>query len=498
VKKVYLFSTVLFVIGIVLWMPSIAQNQDRNVMNLDGDAHRPGFHFLPPANWMNDPNGLIYWKGEVHLFYQYNPNGAFWGTMHWGHAVSSDMVHWTHWPIALAPTPGGPDQDGVFSGCAVDNRGIPTLVFTGTNPEVQCLATSQDGLRSWEKFPGNPVISGPPPGLETTGFRDPCVWQEDGKWMMALGSGFKGAGGAVLLYESADLIHWKYLNPLLTGNPEETGTVWECPNFFPLRDKFVLIVSPIPLSKSIYFVGRYRDHKFIPETKGSLDDGGHYYAPQTFLDGQKRRIIFGWSWEGRSEKAQRKAGWAGIQSLPRLLTLRRDDKLEMQPVPELLTLRGKHSQWVNLVVEPSAHSSADIIRGNALEILLELDLSKSSRFGFKMFCSADEKEQTVVAYGRKNGKLTVDREHSSLDPECSKTLFSAELNPKDGEPLKLHIFLDRSVIEIFANDTICLTSRVYPTRTDSLGVKLFSEGGRALVKSLDTWEMKSTRQLSEK
>ena len=116
------------------------------------DPHRPQYHFLPAANWMNDPNGPIYWQGQYHMFYQYNPNGAYWGDMHWGHAVSPDLVHWKHLPVALAPTAGGPDKDGVFSGCAIVDGGVPTVLYTGVNPEVQCLATSDDRLINWEKY----------------------------------------------------------------------------------------------------------------------------------------------------------------------------------------------------------------------------------------------------------------------------------------------------------------------------------------------------------
>src|SRR5215472_7642889 len=133
------------------------------------DPQRPRYHFMPAANWMNDPNGPLQWKGEYHLFYQYNPNGAFWGTMHWGHARSKDLVHWEHLPIALAPTPGGPDKGGVFSGSAFVNQGVPTLVYTGVDPEVQCLATSADIIH-WTKFNANPVIAGPPPEHKVTGF----------------------------------------------------------------------------------------------------------------------------------------------------------------------------------------------------------------------------------------------------------------------------------------------------------------------------------------
>src|SRR6476660_8485749 len=142
---------------------------------LAADPHRPRYHFLPPSNWMNDPNGLIQWRGRYHLFYQYNPNGAFHGTIHWGHAVSDDLVHWRDLPIALAPTPDGPDKDGVYSGCALDHNGVPTLMFTGVRPQVQCIAEAVDpndpDLVGWQKHPGNPAIPDSPPGMEVEGFR---------------------------------------------------------------------------------------------------------------------------------------------------------------------------------------------------------------------------------------------------------------------------------------------------------------------------------------
>src|SRR5262249_42399092 len=152
-----------------------------------------------------------------------------------------DLVHWKHLPIALAPTPGGPDWDGCWTGCLVDDGGVPALVYTGVSPEVQCLARSRDGGLTWEKEP-RAVIDAPPPGLQVAGFRDPCVWKEEGGFMMAVGLGIKGQGGAVLLYRSPDLGRWEYLGPLVTGR-KELGEMWECPNFFPLGGKHVLLVS---------------------------------------------------------------------------------------------------------------------------------------------------------------------------------------------------------------------------------------------------------------
>jgi len=161
---------------------------------------RPRYHFQPPTNWMSDPNGPIQWKGQYHLFYQHHPYSPLWGPIHWGHAVSTDLVHWTHLPIALTPTPGGPDADGCWSGCAVDDDGVPTLIYTGVSRDsacqaqyrqTQCLATSKDDLRTWQKDPDNPVIASPPAAYDVrvTGFRDPCVWKEDGAWYGVIGSG---------------------------------------------------------------------------------------------------------------------------------------------------------------------------------------------------------------------------------------------------------------------------------------------------------------------
>ena len=209
------------------------------------DPQRPVYHFLPPANWMNDPNGAIYWKGLYHLFYQHNPNDAVQDTIHWGHAVSEDLVHWRHLPIALAPTPDGPDRDGCYSGAAVDNNGEPTIVYHAV-PDGICLATSRDDLRTWEKSPQNPVIGQPSPG-------DPwsphaCgVWREDDTWYLLSGFGVGAARKALgvsrdacFMFRSKDLVHWEYMH-LLYEPGEESDCA--CPDFFPLGDKHMLLFT---------------------------------------------------------------------------------------------------------------------------------------------------------------------------------------------------------------------------------------------------------------
>jgi beta-fructofuranosidase len=453
------------------------------------DPHRPRYHFLPPKNWMNDPNGLLLHRGMFHLFYQHNPGAAVWGDMHWGHAVSQDLITWRNLPIALAPTPGGYDKDGVFSGCAVVNGAEPTILYTGTQPEVQALATSGDPLlERWQKHEGNPVIAAPPEGMDVTGFRDPCVWREGADWMMALGSGVKGKGGCVLLYRSPDLRQWEYLHPLAESSDLALGTMWECPSFFPLGDRHVLLISPIPLRKALWAVGRYADRRFVPERWGSLDDGGHFYAPQTFLDGANRRVMFGWSWEGRSREAQVKAGWAGAQSLPRVLSLREDGGLRQEPHPycQRLTRFGKSVKGLPIGDELQAELRSAAIEGNAGRLDVILEPGEAEEVGIGFYRSPDDAEETRVVFRVKEGLVKVDRSRSSLSPDQEQKEFTAPLRLAKGEVLNATLFLDRSLVEIYVNESCCLTTRVYPSRADSLGIQFFGGGKKTLLREA-TW-----------
>ncbi len=448
---------------------------------LAADPHRPQYHLLPPANWMNDPNGPIYWQGKYHMFYQYNPNGAFWGDMHWGHAVSEDMVHWKHLPMALAPTPGGPDKDGVFSGCAVIDGQTVTAIYTGVNPETQCIATSSGNLTDWKKFAGNPVIAAPPAGLEVTGFRDPAVWKEGDTWLMGLGAGFRGKGGTVLLYESKDLRKWNYLHPLITRrfhsgagakDPVDSGEMWECPDFFPIDNKHLLIVSTERVVD--YMLGSYINRQFYAETMGGVDFGS-YYAARTMTNTSGRRILWGWLTEGRPVEAQRAAGWSGVMSLPRELKLF-GSQLQTRPAPELENLRGKRL--------------GGDAAGDCLEIRAEIDPADAPLAGLKLRIAPDRSEQTLVYYDRDQRLICVDRSQSSTDRTADRSMQSGPFLLGRGEHLRLHIFLDGSVIEIFANDRFCLSARVYPAGPRSTGIALYASSGTANMLSFEAWEMR--------
>ena len=237
-------------------MTDVPHPDEATKRKLAGDPHRPRYHFLPPANWMNDPNGAIFWKGKYHLFYQYNPNGAFWGTMHWGHAASEDLVHWEHLPIALAPTPGGPDRDGCYSGHAVNNNGVPTFIYYG-NPEGNCIAIGSDDMLTWQKPLANPVIPHPPKGQEEWRPWDPCAWKEGDTWYSLSGGAAEGVGDTAFLFRSKDLVHWEYMHRFyeskLDKEPESDCAV---PDFFPLGDRYAL-AAPSAHGDGLEFLGAH-------------------------------------------------------------------------------------------------------------------------------------------------------------------------------------------------------------------------------------------------
>ncbi len=470
-----------------------------DLASLSQDAHRPRYHFLPPANWLNDPNGLIHWKGEYHLFYQYNPYNPWHELIHWGHAVSPDLVHWTHLPVALAPTPDSPDQDGCFSGCAVDHDGVPTIIFTGVRDgdQLPCLATGDINLRSLHKYPGNPLIASPPPDLDLVAFRDHSIWKEDDGWYQLIGSGLRNTGGTALLYRSPDLINWEYLHPLYIGDLDPTthiftGSMWECPDFFPLGDKHVLSVSVLDgdrLHFAIYFVGTYAGHKFTPIDLHKLDCGRSFYAPQSFTDQNGRRIMFGWLREMRDDAAQVAAGWSGVMSLPRVLSLRFDGMLDIRPAPELETLRGRHYRLSDLYLTQEHTPLSSDAHGDTLEISAEFEPGDAIEVGLTVRCSPDRAEQTRIYYNCAQERLYLDSTNSSLDPSTHGSQHSSPLSLASGETLHLRVFLDLSAIEVFGNDRVCLTDRIYPTRRDSLVVELLARDGIANLKSLDVWQM---------
>ena len=429
------------------------------------DPHYPRYHLRPAAYWNNDPNGPVQFRGQYHVFFQHNPYGEKWGNMSWAHAVSRDLVHWKHLPIALVPTPQTYDKDGIFSGCCVINDGVPTILYTGVSPECQCVATSGDGMVTWKKHEGNPVIPFRPQD-DLHGFRDPFVWKESGLWYMLIGSGIKGRGGTALLYRSGDLLDWEYMHPLCVG----FGENWECPNFFPLGDKHVLVVSPH--GPVMYSVGDYKDHKFAPGPWRRMDLGNPFYAPNCLQDDRGRRVMWGWVTGGGTKGKP----WCSCLTLPRALTLWGDGQVASRPAPELQQLRGKHWHFDEIALTPESAGLLPGAKGDCLEIIAEFTPGDAEAFGLKVRCADDGKQQTLIFYDRAGKQLVSGPQKGSFE------LLDGE------KTLKLQVFLDKSVVEVYVNDRQCMTSRIYPS-PGSVGVDLFARGGSVKVQSVDVWEM---------
>jgi len=470
----------------------LAENYDALWQRISQSPHCPIYHFVP-GNWMNDPK-LFFWNGAYHVFFQHNPNGPFWGTMHWGHTVSRDLVHWTPLPIALAPTPGGPDQDGCFTGSVVAVEDGFRIFYTGIPSlepfcQTQCMASSED-LISWEKYPGNPLNISKPDGFGPC-WRDPCVWKEGEDWFMLIGGEqWKGKGGVVFLYRSQNLIDWQYVHILHQGSREQVHSLsptaaayhFECPDFFPLEDKYVLLTTHAP--QTFWRVGSYTDHRFEMERFGVMDGGG-FCSAKTLIDDRGRRIAWGflwpgWGWIREPIPEAEQAGFSGVLSLPRELTILPDGGLGLEPVPELEALRGDHWRFEQLELHGDDEAEIvllDGVEGDALEMIVRFTPSTARVFGAIVRCSPDLDELTEITYDRD-----------------AQRLGGAPLELADEEELILRIYLDRSVIEAFANGRACQTLRVLTERDDRVRVGLLARGGVANVASVDVWKMKPTRK----
>lgn len=472
------------------------------------DPHRPAYHFTAPAGWLNDPNGLTQRGSEYHLFYQFNPYAPVHHRIHWGHAVSTDLVHWRDLPIALTPSE-GPDVDGCWSGVLVYDGDTPTIVYSGRHGdwELPCVATGSPDLVEWSKEPGNPVIAAPPAGLDVTAFRDHCVWREGETWRQLIGSGIRGQGGTAFLYESPDLREWTYIGPLLVGDsavgeasaPDWTGTMWECVDLFRIgadqpdaadggahRDILVFSAWDDGVTHHpLYWSGRYEGDRFTPAALHRLDLGGRYfYAPQSMRDESGRRLMFGWLQEGRSDSAAVAAGWSGVMSLPRLVTAAPDGSIHQAPAPEVDALRDEL-----LLAQSSVLDAApvEIVRGDQLDLELRLTIPDGGSATIAVRATTDDAEHTSLRLQRHGARaeLGLDRSRSSLDPDVDATPRGGFVPVDADGTVDVRILVDHSALEVFAGG-VPLTARVYPTRPDALGIRLSGDDVRADVR---VWRM---------
>lgn len=436
--------------------------------------YRPQFHYTSEAGWINDPNGFSKYQGEYHLFAQHNPYDSKWGPMHWSHATSRDLITWQHKPIALAPEEVYEMDLGCFSGTAIEHEGKHILMYTGCKgpqggplEQEQCIAIG-DGI-AYEKLEQNPVIGAKhlPDFVKVSDFRDPKIFKRDGKFYCLLGAQvFEEQVGTMLLYKSDDLIHWEYVGETLRAPKDGSmGIVFECPDYFRIGGKDVILTSPIEmprqgyrynnLSSAVYFVGQmnWETGAFTVEHYDEIDGGFDFYAPQTLEDDNGERILIAWAqmWKRNFVTDELGHGWAGSMTLPRKLSLI-NNRLYQAPIHTLATYQKEKAECVEALSQHLYRlvAEVDLESGNSFE----LELLKTNSGSVKIIY---DKETKAISIDRHQSLFKLDR-HRREAGVNNRRVIQLEEAPT----LKLDIIVDKSIVEVFINDgRYTMTSNYY-------------------------------------
>ncbi len=470
------------------------------------DPHRPLYHFVSPEGVCHpfDPNGSIFWKGQYHLMFIFQNSK---GGHCWGHAVSKDLLHWRILLPALEP---GDGDRGIFSGNAfVNKEGVPTILYYGRKAGA-CIALAQDdNLIEWKKLDSNPVVRELKTNDPDFGKYRPCDphgWVDGDTYYTIFGGDPTGMMATV--FKGQELDKWDYVGKLLAhtidGIPLDEDI--SCPDMFRLDGKDVLVCISHPLGCR-YYIGEWKDEQFYPESHAMMNwSGGRFFANDSFLDDQGRRVLIAWIGEALLEEGKEELGWAGVMSMPRVLTLAEDDTMRIKPIKEVKGLRMNPRVHKNISLAEGAEVALKDIAGDCLEIKLEIDPGSASQVGLRVRRSPEGEEETVIVYEPGSSKLILDVTKSSLGkyvrygterPHTAEggddvRVQKAPFEVAKGETFTLDIFLDKSIIEVYGDDRQCVTQRIYPSRPDALGVSLFCKGGSAKVHSLNAWDMAAT------
>ena len=478
----------------------------RSREKLHKDPHVPLYHFVSPEHRLNDPNGLCFWQGLWHMFYQgYPPEDP---RQHWGHVVSKDMIHWRDLPYAIYP---GPER-ACFSGSAIVDGDRVIAMYHGTTVGSMVAVSSDPLLLNWEKVTGKAVIPHSKPGEPKLPYNifDPCIWKKDGVYYaLTAGTLPNGPGGkpvrAEFLHRSKDLAKWEYMHPFLED--DRFGIVGDdgaCPYFWPIGDRHIMLHYS-HTSGGKYLLGDYdksRD-KFVVTYGSDFNFGpsgpGGVHAPSACPDGKGGVIVI-----FNMNPAKPTEGWNQIMSLPRRLTLIGKDDLGIEPAGDIESLRKDHQHVGAMTLPANEEVVLEKVRGSAMELIAEIEPKGASMLEMNVLRSPGAEELTKIrflperGYHRRGrsmplpGVISLDNTRSSILPDVrSRAAETAEVALAKGEPLKLRVFIDKTIVEVFANGKQCVALRVYPGRSDSVGVSLRAQSREARLRSLDAWQMKS-------
>ena len=511
----------------------------------EGDPHRPIYHYVNPENTLNDPNGLCFWQDRWHLFYQACPPED--PRQHWGHAISDDLIHWQDLPYAIYPNP----EERCYSGAALVEEDRVIAIYHGTKVGNMVAVSHDPLLLNWEKLTGAPVIPKASADGSPLPYRvfDPCIWKKGDHYYALSGSTLPHAASgkrtrANFLFRSPNLVDWEYLHPFVEDDRFTlVGDDGACPYFWPIGDRHILLFYS-HMSGGQALLGDYdteRD-KFVVTSHHDFNFGasepGGVHAPSATPDGKGGvNVIF------NMNPAKPTEGWNQIMTLPRRLTLQGTDKigrdtLLVEPAGDVESLRREHRQITDMTLPANQEIVLGSIRGNAIELMAEIEANDAPLFELNVLRSPGKEEFTRIAFYRERGfrdwerflswrqdmlaaategagagfvsnsllsasqreklaaatdsLISIDSSHSSLLPDVlSRAPETGPVFLERDEPLRLRVFVDRSVVEVFVNGKQCVAMRVYPGREDSVGVSLRSQGQDARVVSLEAWQMEN-------
>jgi len=458
-------------------------------------VERGKFHVTGAIGWINDPNGFSVYKGEYHLFFQYHPYKPVWGPMHWGHVKTRDFIRWERLPVALAPDMPY-DKDGCFSGSAIElPDGRQLLMYTGVREErqedgtlkpyqTQCLAVG-DGV-NYEKCEANPVLTAAdlPKGGSEADFRDPKLWREADSYWAVVGNRPADGSGSILLFHSEDAFHWQYKGRV-ASNHCQYGMMWECPDYFRLDGKDVLFVSPQEMSPmglefhagngTVCMIGQANEDKhLIRENVHAIDYGIDFYAPQTLLAPDGRRIMIAWmqNWDTARSQPSNARIW-GMMTLPRELRIR-DGRLIQQPVRELANYFGEKISYRNVPLSTETFLTG--VRGRTIDLTVSVRPANGSAMyrWFKLNLAKDGEHVTSVKFKPDQGIVRVDRSRCGFRFDIVH-VREFPVYSKHG-CIKLRAVLDRHSLELFVNDGEQAASFVLHTPVEADVISFEAEG----------------------